>query len=150
MTERRPSAREDRAAGTFMLAGEVADDPELSRLEAALAVDPRDLPRALAEQAGNYYRAGLRAARCEALASSAEAARAAAEARIIMYLRGLPHPPSGADVVARARQHADVAGAARRADAARAAAREARALVAAFEQRARMLEALRCPQPRRG
>lgn len=139
--ERRTAVR--RHERMFMLSGDEDGDPEVSRLEAALEIDPSDLSAALAEQPALYYRARLMAARLEAVSWVAEAEVDAAVNRVAAYLReqarDRAEPPTDAQVLARARQHADVDKLVRRALETRRRLVLARALEGAYAQRARIL-----------
>ena len=127
----------------FMLVGDEEDDPEVSRLEASLEIDPDDLRAAMSTQPALYYRARLMSARLEAALGMAEAEVDAAVNRVAVYLHkqaeDRAEPPTDAQILARARQHADVDRAARRALETRRRLALARALEGAYEQRARIL-----------
>lgn len=133
-------------SGAFLLAGEEEDDAELSRLEAALALDPRRPREAAASQPDLYYRAALRAARLEAQVAAAECDVLGAQERVAGPMReanASRHQPLSEEQIAdRVRKSSEVDRAVRAAGELRRRLGMARALHAAYEARGRLLEAL--------
>ncbi len=129
-----------------MLAGEEDQDPEVSRLESLLEVDPKELEAELAGQPALYYRSALMVARLESQVQAAEYEVGAAEERTAGPLRErnltLHEPLTEEQIAMRVRQSADVDRAERRAGELRRRLGAARALEAAYAQRMRVLEVL--------